>query len=84
MDALENPLAYAFAKLFKENLRNEIVEQLCVAYGEAVKMGKAELVGGLVQLLAGLLPDIQVDITGEVSASIDIATVMQGVAKIVA
>ncbi len=82
LDELKNPLAHAFAKQFEENLRNEIVQQLRVAYGEAVKMGRAELVGGLVEALAGLLPEIQVDMTGEVSASIDIASVIQGVAKI--
>ncbi len=81
LDLSENPRAYLFAEQFKERLRNEIVQQLRHAYGEAMPMSKADLATGLILAFSGLFPQIQVNATAEVTATIDLATIVQGVTK---
>lgn len=83
LNTYENLYVGSFANKFRDELLNHIIQQLRLAYGEAVPMSNVDFVGGLTQAFAGLLPKITVDTTGKVSASIDLATVVQGVAKII-
>ncbi len=81
LNAEQNRPVRLFAEQFKEKLNYEIVQQLRHANEEAMPMSKADLVNGLVQSLSGALPQIQLDATLSVTATIDIPAIVKGVAQ---
>ncbi len=82
LKAQENKQISLFAEQFKEALLYQMVQQLRHANGEPMPMGKAELTEGLIDAVSGLLPEIQFDLLeGGITAAVDLAAVVQGVAK---
>ncbi len=81
LDTPNNRHARFFTHQFKAELLSLIIERLRRVYGESVPMGKTVLVTELAQALSGLLPELSA--TTSVTATLDLAAVMQGLAKTV-
>ncbi len=79
---LDNPSARSFAKQFKEKLWYEIVQQLRLANGEPMLMGKTDLVDGLSQAVSGVLLQTQLGTAAGDVATINLLTIIQGVTQI--
>jgi hypothetical protein len=81
LDLSGNRAASLFAAQFKKRLRNNIVQQLRQAYGEARPMNKADLTMGLMLAFSEVFPQIQVSATGGVTGTINLAAIVQGITK---